>query len=336
MRHGADSLRRPRRGLTGSAAAPRGRPSRFPLDCRDRTVGALVGLDQTPSSATPSIRGRRSALLLRPFSSRRRSRSTTRLRCRGRGAVGHRRPDPALQLALPEPGAAPGNQARRRAAAGRCRCCSSTWTASSGQRHPRPPRWQPGACRGAAVIRALRARDRRRGAVRRRRVRADPARHRQRGRRCGRRAYPRADQRAQFPARDGLSVHLTASIGVATLPDVAGSAEELMQAADTAMYRVKDAGKNGIHIAWQERTDGSRAEEMRTLSFGRCFRCSRATWRSTSARPTPASTRAARASSSTSRRSSPSTRSTAASRRSARTPRRCSAARPATSWRSSR
>jgi len=53
----------------------------------------------------------------------------------------------------------------------------------------------------------------------------------------------------QFLASDGLSIHLTASIGVATLPDVAASAEELIRAADVAMYRVKDAGKNGIHIA---------------------------------------------------------------------------------------
>jgi diguanylate cyclase (GGDEF)-like protein len=52
-----------------------------------------------------------------------------------------------------------------------------------------------------------------------------------------------------FLASDGLSIHLTASIGVATLPDVAASAEELLRAADVAMYRVKDAGKNGIHIA---------------------------------------------------------------------------------------
>ena len=53
----------------------------------------------------------------------------------------------------------------------------------------------------------------------------------------------------QFLASDGLSVHLTASIGVSTLPDAAASAEELMRAADVAMYRVKDAGKNGIVIA---------------------------------------------------------------------------------------
>jgi len=53
----------------------------------------------------------------------------------------------------------------------------------------------------------------------------------------------------QFLASDGLSVHLTASIGVATLPDAAGSAEELLRAADQAMYKVKGAGKDGIHIA---------------------------------------------------------------------------------------
>jgi GGDEF domain-containing protein len=38
-------------------------------------------------------------------------------------------------------------------------------------------------------------------------------------------------------------------VGVATLPDVAASAEELMQAADAAMYQVKDRGKNGIQAA---------------------------------------------------------------------------------------
>jgi diguanylate cyclase (GGDEF)-like protein len=53
----------------------------------------------------------------------------------------------------------------------------------------------------------------------------------------------------EFLTSDELHVRLTASIGVATLPDVAGSAEELLRAADTAMYRVKDAGKDGIHVA---------------------------------------------------------------------------------------
>jgi len=55
-----------------------------------------------------------------------------------------------------------------------------------------------------------------------------------------------------FLKTDGLAVRLTASVGVATLPDVAGSAEELIRAADRAMYRVKDAGKNGIHVAEEE------------------------------------------------------------------------------------
>jgi diguanylate cyclase (GGDEF)-like protein len=53
----------------------------------------------------------------------------------------------------------------------------------------------------------------------------------------------------KFLKKDGLDVRLTASVGVATLPDVAGSAEELIRAADMAMYRVKEAGKNGIHVA---------------------------------------------------------------------------------------
>jgi diguanylate cyclase (GGDEF)-like protein len=50
-----------------------------------------------------------------------------------------------------------------------------------------------------------------------------------------------------------LNLRLTASVGVATLPDAATSAEELMQAADAAMYRVKDGGKNGIQAAGSSR-----------------------------------------------------------------------------------
>jgi diguanylate cyclase (GGDEF)-like protein len=52
-----------------------------------------------------------------------------------------------------------------------------------------------------------------------------------------------------FLAADGLDVRLTASVGLATLPDVAGSADELMHAADKAMYLVKESGKNGIQVA---------------------------------------------------------------------------------------
>jgi diguanylate cyclase (GGDEF)-like protein len=52
-----------------------------------------------------------------------------------------------------------------------------------------------------------------------------------------------------FLAGDGLAIRLTASVGVATLPDVAASSEELVQAADKAMYVVKESGKNGIQAA---------------------------------------------------------------------------------------
>ena len=53
----------------------------------------------------------------------------------------------------------------------------------------------------------------------------------------------------KFLEKEGLSVKLTVSVGVATLPDVAASAEQLIHAADEAMYWVKDHGKNGIHVA---------------------------------------------------------------------------------------
>ena len=50
----------------------------------------------------------------------------------------------------------------------------------------------------------------------------------------------------------GFDIHLTVSVGVATLPDVAVSTEGLIQAADEAMYHVKDHGKNGIYISGSE------------------------------------------------------------------------------------
>ena len=53
----------------------------------------------------------------------------------------------------------------------------------------------------------------------------------------------------RFLESDGLAVKLTASVGVATLPDVTSSAEELLRASDRAMYHVKDTGKNGIFVA---------------------------------------------------------------------------------------
>jgi diguanylate cyclase (GGDEF)-like protein len=53
----------------------------------------------------------------------------------------------------------------------------------------------------------------------------------------------------RFLESEGLLVRLTASVGVATLPDIATSVDGLVRAADMAMYRVKGRGKNGIDVA---------------------------------------------------------------------------------------
>ncbi len=55
-----------------------------------------------------------------------------------------------------------------------------------------------------------------------------------------------------FLQPDGLNIHLTISVGIASLPDVAASVESLIQSADKAMYWVKDHGKNGIFVAGSE------------------------------------------------------------------------------------
>ncbi len=52
-----------------------------------------------------------------------------------------------------------------------------------------------------------------------------------------------------FQRSMGHEVRLTASLGVACHPDHAQSREELIQKADKAMYRVKDADKNGVALA---------------------------------------------------------------------------------------
>lgn len=51
---------------------------------------------------------------------------------------------------------------------------------------------------------------------------------------------------------DGMQVdisRITASVGVASAPEHAHDAESLFRAADTAMYRVKNGGKNGVAVA---------------------------------------------------------------------------------------
>jgi len=52
-----------------------------------------------------------------------------------------------------------------------------------------------------------------------------------------------------FLAAEGIGYRLTASVGAASLCDKTGTPELLLAAADTAMYRVKGRGKDGIEMA---------------------------------------------------------------------------------------
>jgi diguanylate cyclase (GGDEF)-like protein len=56
----------------------------------------------------------------------------------------------------------------------------------------------------------------------------------------------RSIKESSFLADRGLSVRVTASFGIATYPDDGTTTEELLRLADTAMYRVKDSGRDGI------------------------------------------------------------------------------------------
>jgi diguanylate cyclase (GGDEF)-like protein len=51
------------------------------------------------------------------------------------------------------------------------------------------------------------------------------------------------------PLRDGGSMAVTISVGVATIPDSASDLESLIDAADRALLRAKRAGKNQIRTA---------------------------------------------------------------------------------------
>jgi diguanylate cyclase (GGDEF)-like protein len=50
----------------------------------------------------------------------------------------------------------------------------------------------------------------------------------------------------------GEEARLTASVGIALYPEHGGSARELMEHSDQAMYRAKSGGKNGWQI-WRAR-----------------------------------------------------------------------------------
>ena len=62
----------------------------------------------------------------------------------------------------------------------------------------------------------------------------------------------RCVQRARchmFLHEEGLDIRLTLSVSVATISDTTSKAEELIQAADAAMYTVKTNGKDGTRLA---------------------------------------------------------------------------------------
>jgi diguanylate cyclase (GGDEF)-like protein len=54
---------------------------------------------------------------------------------------------------------------------------------------------------------------------------------------------------APFARARGLELPVTASFGVATMPDHAVSAEQIIRAADSAMYRAKQLGRNTVAVA---------------------------------------------------------------------------------------
>ena len=47
---------------------------------------------------------------------------------------------------------------------------------------------------------------------------------------------------------DGLPRHITASIGVATLPAHAVDADDLLSKADRALYKAKERGKDRVEV----------------------------------------------------------------------------------------
>jgi diguanylate cyclase (GGDEF)-like protein len=67
----------------------------------------------------------------------------------------------------------------------------------------------------------------------------------------------------EVPMRDGGSMAVTISLGVATIPDSANKLDSLVDAADRALLRAKRAGKNQIRAAPATRPGGAAAEGPR-------------------------------------------------------------------------
>ena len=252
MRHGSelfsgDLARDPRSsspGASGSVIA-------FPLLCRNRSVGVLVGLDPIPSSATPSMSASLVIALrelLEPSAIALDNGAGPR---EGRRALGDRRSHPAVELAATCI-AFCGREAKRAVRNGRPLSLLFLDLDTFKQVND-----QHGHLAGSKVL------------VEAASVIKKCSRETDMVARFGGDEFSLilpdtgtdgamnvaerilvAMREARFLTAEGLSVRQTVSIGVATLlPESPKTAEELMKLADMAMYRVKAAGKDGIHFA---------------------------------------------------------------------------------------
>jgi diguanylate cyclase (GGDEF)-like protein len=240
----------PRFGAAGTAAIVA-----FPLDCRGRTVGALVGLDRVPSSRAPKFTAATEAALLRALEP---------------GAIAL---DNALRVARAEALSVTDDltqlynsrylsqvlrrETKRASRSGRP--LSLLFIDLDGFKSVNDSHGHLYGSRAlveAAGLIRLSARETdvvaRFGGDEFALILPDTG--SEGAAAVGERIRDRIDAH-RFLQGDGLDIHLTVSVGVATLPDVAASTEGLIQAADEAMYHVKEHGKNGIYIA------GSGSEE---------------------------------------------------------------------------
>ena len=184
-----------------AGASRRGAAFGVPLRCRGRVVAALVLIDRSHRqgrTAAGTGRRRRARRRARGPGAGPRQRAGHSSR---RGAVGHRRPDAALQLPLPESGAAPRGEARLAQRPAAVAAVHRPRRLQARQRLVRPPGGESGPGRGRGRDSRLGARDRRRRPLRRRRVRDRPARHRHRGRARSCRAGPRPGPRNSSSCR---------------------------------------------------------------------------------------------------------------------------------------
>ena len=60
----------------------------------------------------------------------------------------------------------------------------------------------------------------------------------------------------------GLKVHVSASLGVSTFPDDAGTLKELLALADQAMFSVKERGKNLVCGIFYETAGGEKTKRI--------------------------------------------------------------------------